>query len=252
MHLDSQSHVLQRNVQNIASIMVLLGMVCACCAQVGTATFTWELSVDGGTTWNSGLTTVSAHQREVQGRVRVAWSPDAGAVLGTVRFDGVIHGLAGVGGADVVTRTGFGDMFSQNWYPLQAMRMGNLIKFDDPQDTLAPGAGPLWCRPSQSYWFGNGMNPINVLDFTLRLDGSRGTREFSSIFGPIPQYEGRGSLLVHRVIPISPFVEPNFPQTTLVPAMLEVVPSPGVLATLALVGAISFGRTRTGGRDRVR
>lgn len=233
-------------MKTLEKLVLFAGIACLAsdvAGQIGTATFAWELSADGGATWSSGVLTVPQEQREVLARVRVDWSNDAGFSFGTATFDGTITAEHGVGSGDSVTALGRGDLL--RWRGAAASRFGHIIKIDDPRDLDPPGMGPYWYIPSNSLNLdGSGPRPINILTVTLSLDGSLGTREFSQVLGSRPHYPPGGVVEIIINAPFPPGVASNFPATTLIGAAVNVVPAPSSVMCLMAFAAWSARRRR--------
>lgn len=235
-----------RTVQRMLATVGLGG--CApgfACAQVifdGTATWSWEASIDGGATWHRGMLDVPASQGLVQVRSSLAFpSPPTGSGGGfsTAALDGV---LSGAGPLDSVSGLNGGNLRSFNF---GASRFGGTIKIDDPLDTLPPGLGSRWAVLTQSRAQGNRSlaNPIILLSYTLSLDGSVGARHVEGIFRQPPGYRSG------HVVSIDMGIAQEAP--TLVPFLIQepltirVVPGPATIV-VGLLGLAFASRRRSG------
>ncbi|MDX2148709.1 MAG: hypothetical protein SFZ23_14445 [Planctomycetota bacterium] len=209
-------------------------------AQVGTATFTWQASTDGGQTWQSNLIEVDQVVRDLRVRGWFDWSPDAGVALFNTTFDCTISSMSnGDIATDPSRRAPFTSFHQQS---LVATRFGNVIKVDDERDTAPPGVGTRGVTNNQ-LWRDAGLpytedRPLSLLSFTFRLSGDLGDRTIDSSFGLAPTTDYRPRLFTSRSSSAS-----NQPLTTTVPLTIRVVPAPGAAAFMTL-GMLAASRRR--------
>lgn len=231
--------------RSVFAFVAVAGLAAAANAQVGTGLVVYEVSDDGGATWNGGLVETVASSVKV--RILASWSSDADMyAFGGSQFDVVVTGVGGAGAADTVanamrpwpTNTGSAQT-------IVATRFGNQIKIDDARDTLGPGAGTRGVFPgllAQNFAGTNfsTANPLTIFEFDLNLDGSIGDRDLSSLYIAPP-----GGNTIDRVMRIytSPTGAQNTPSTTTRGATVRVVPAPGALALLGL-GGLAIARRR--------
>ncbi|MDX2148707.1 MAG: hypothetical protein SFZ23_14435 [Planctomycetota bacterium] len=207
-------------------------------AQVGTATFTWQASADGGQTWQSNLIDVLPRQT-MQIRGLFDWSPDAGLLMGGAGFDATIDGAGEDDAPDAFARR---EPFASNEpQTIVASRFGTTIKIDDSRDTRPPGNGTRGVRISQA-WPDTGSpftldKPLVFLTFNFTIDASVISRIVSSTFR-----NGNTS-------DTPPFLwlrnngGPNRPTTTTVPLTIPVIPAPGAAAFMTF-GMLAAARRR--------
>lgn len=146
------------------------------------ARLTWQANDGAG--WTSGrLETTS---RTVQIRLFAEWEAPAAMGFGNTHFDGTIttDHIA----ADSVSNFSWPWRVQAGRLPPREMRFGNVLKFDDLQDTLPPGQGPRWDIVGQAPAQFGGMfitdNPVSILAFDLTLDEVPGARLIDMIFRP--------------------------------------------------------------------
>lgn len=231
--------------RSVFAFVAVAGLAAAANAQVGTANVAYEVSDDGGATWNGGLTETVASSVLV--RIRASWSDDAGMyAFAGAQFDVVVTGVGGAGAGDTVSNAiRPGTTSGGSAQTIVATRFGNQIKIDDVRDTLGPGAGTRGVFPGQLVEnfagtnFSN-ANPITIFQFELNLDGSIGDRDMSSLY-----IAPSGGNTIDRVMRIytSPAGAQNTPSTTTRGATVRVVPAPGALALLGL-GGLAIARRR--------
>ncbi|MDX2148706.1 MAG: hypothetical protein SFZ23_14430 [Planctomycetota bacterium] len=206
-------------------------------AQVGTATFTWQASADGGQTWQSNLIEVDQSVRDFRVRGWLDWSTDAGVAVAATVFDCSVHTTSA---ADFVQNPSRREPF--NSFPPQTLvstRFANTIKIDDSRDTDPPGVGTRGVTIGQG-WADSGFphtseRPISLLDFSLRLSGELGDRSVISEFlwlDPNDVY-----------IYVSRSSRTNVPHTTTVPLTIRVIPAPGAAAFMTF-GMLAAARRR--------
>lgn len=216
--------------------------------RVGTATFTWQGSTDGGASWEEGSVS-AAPNSSVLMRSVVAWSavPHTGHAFGTVRFDVAVSDS---GEGDAVGGMGYGPYGTGVPSTVAATRFGSTIKIDDVRDTLPPGLGGRTVQPSQltpqiEYPI-DLRNPAPVFYFRVDVDGTEGTRTVSAIFAPpVP-----GGNDIDRFVFLYYDVggANNLPLSTYGGHFaIRVVPSPGGCGVV--VFGVVWGCSRRRGRD---
>jgi hypothetical protein len=205
--------------------------------------FLWELSKDGGASWQQGSTIVDATNLAVDARLRIAWTSPVSTAqdfFGNARFDGTVQGLVAAGSLDTVTSiTALVNGVMQT--PLAAVQgrrfSTDLIKID-LGDPLPPGQGAFVTVNNAPALGGlTAANPVTVLQYRLNLDGSPGSRIVSC------------ALPTSQPVSIALFGLPAGQQPTFVPtvqsATLVVVPSPSCLTLAGLAGAVLLRRRRS-------
>jgi len=218
----------------------------------GEATWWWEASADGGTTWTPALLEVPSTQGMVKVRACVAFPPDRWHYFQGARIDQTITGMNGAGSSDtvVVTDPGF-----TNQQTLASRRFGNVLKIDDVSDTLPPGEGAAhWgiFQPGFSAGPWTYANPvIGVIDFNLNLDGSEGDRFISAWWRDWTAFYPNDPVVANlpptiRVANNNPFTGQDyiFPTLTINDLTIRVVPAPGAVALLASACAFAGVRRR--------
>lgn len=213
-------------------------------AQSGTGLFQWQVSADNGATWQSGNLQVSESQPSVRVRANVSWNAP-GIAFAIAGLDVVVEGLEGAGSADSITNIlrppTFLDGTPTNRVSVQ--RFGNLLKIDDSRDTSPPGTGPstLWLIQTFNEISLNRDNPITILEYTLILDGSLGTRRLSEIFFTTTNgYRDN----INRLFDVytSRFTY-NMPTSTRLGASVTVIPAPGA-SFFAAFGTVMIAARR--------
>lgn len=145
-------------------------------AQVGSASYYWELSVDGGATWRTGNQFVAQSQESVLARIQISWTPDAG-FYGGMLLDATVTSAGLLDTVLNIDRGGFRHV------PMPvATRFHNVLKIDHAADLEPPGLGPYWWGPRVEPGGSiGGGGPILLLSFQLNLDGTLGRRDFSQL-----------------------------------------------------------------------
>ncbi|MDX2147462.1 MAG: hypothetical protein SFZ23_08050 [Planctomycetota bacterium] len=222
--------------------LTLIGYApCVALSQIGTASLTWQASLDGGTTWTSNEVQTLIGT-SVRIRAVASWSQDAGYSFDLSQFDGTVRGFAGAGRTDAATNfrvpspltagISGGDTYV-------AQRFADILKIDEVRDTVAPGLGQRSIAPAQLYESAGlphtTANPLSIFEYTLQLDGSAGTREVSSVWllppigNPVRIRTWRGPSFMDGN---------NSPETSVVPLRINVVvPAPASAACLMIVAS---------------
>jgi len=231
-------------MKNAFALIALAGLAAAASAQ-GTGTIGYQVSTDGGTTWQNGTVNVPQSQTSVMVRIQASWSADNNmyAFAGS-QFDVVVSGASAGDNVANAARPFPTDKGATQ--TIVATRFGNQIKIDDARDTSGPGLGTRGVFPGQlvEQFAGTNFssaNPINIFTFTLNLDGTAGLRSFSNLY--IAPSGGNTTDHVMRVYTSSSGGQNNPVTTTNGGGVNVVVPAPGALALLGL-GAIATGRCR--------
>lgn len=224
------------------AVLACVGACSAVWAQVGTGTWTWEVSADGGKTWAGGLVEVPLEQQEVRVRAVAAWSADAGGWFAAGKPDATWTSIGSAGLGDTVSHIERYRPFGASAQNLTATRFGSVIKVDDARDTLPPGEGSLSVWASQlppGFGMASTANPAALFEFRIALDGTPGDREASGIFLAVSS-GGNTTDRLFAVYTTSSGLT-NFPLTTMHNATVRVVPAP---ASPALLGAAVLLATR--------
>lgn len=230
-----------------ALLSLLAGQWCAeAHAQLGVGMLRWQVSTDGGGTWEGGLTEVPPEQGSVQVRLLASWSSDGGMyAFAGCQFDAVVRGIDGAGPLDtVVNARRTPPMTSGSAQTIAVTRFGSQIKIDDLRDTLPPGEGPRGVFPGQIVeQFGpppgwSRDNPVSIFEYTLVLDGSEGDRDLWLLY--IAPSGGNTIDRVMRIYTSSSGAQ-NTPSTMTRGATVRVIPAPGALLLLAM-GALGARR----------
>jgi hypothetical protein len=208
------------------------------------ATATWQVSLNNGSTWQTGSVTVGPSQPYVDVRVLIGWDganiPPGPTFLYEARFDGVVNNA---GASDqvsnmLVLRAG---LLRAPSFPLMAHRMGPLIKIDATNDLLPPGVGFFGISPDQTDILGqvpNVSNPVPAFSYRLALDGTLGTRELTGAFNTYPQTSNPWAAIRADV----PGLYVLATSITQQPASIEVIPAPA--AVWVGVGALCVAARR--------
>jgi hypothetical protein len=206
-------------------------------------TASWQISLDNGATWQSG--TVQAPQTQASVRVRqfVSWgTPSSADYINGAGFDGIVRSINGAGLGD--TTSNFFGILDGMYIPMPAIIQGrrwapDLIKIDRG-DALAPGLGTFVSitnnTPTGGIIYGN---PIRTFEYTLNLDGTLGSREFSAAWQQFPV--GQPLLLVT----VDGLPQPYTYSYTFNDATLVVVPSPAGLALVGVASGVLLRRRRS-------
>ncbi|MDX2146098.1 MAG: hypothetical protein SFZ23_01145 [Planctomycetota bacterium] len=208
-------------------------------AQIGTATFTWQASVDHGQTWQSNFLQIDQSMRNLKVRGWLDWSPDAGVSVAATTFDCMIRTSSTGDAVDDPTRREPFNSFPQQ--TLVATRFDDTIKIDDVRDTSPPGVGTRGVVIGQT-WADSGFpntldRPLSLLDFSLRLSSDPGDRTIDSEFLWVSQFDV--AIYISRS-----GSRTNLPLTTTVPLTIRVIPAPGPMAALAALAVIATRRRR--------
>jgi hypothetical protein len=226
-------------------VVAVAGLAAVASAQNGR--LTWEVSRDGGTTWNGGLTRVETSEpTSVLVRAVASWSGVTNSVgLAGSSFDGVLSGVKTGDRASGFVR---GVVFSAQTIVTLAMG-GGVVKIDDERDTFAPGfsgTGQRSINPSQGVpELTPGFvtrNPLVVFSYTLGLGTELGVRNISSVFNTSGVSNVRA--MVVWVTQSGSSISIPAARIAVDDAFVEVaIPSPGAGVVLGF-GAILVGRRR--------
>jgi hypothetical protein len=226
-----------------AAALLVASSTASAQSYIGTGFFEWQVSADGGQTWQAGDVVVPSAQQFVSVRAFVGWSSDAGFAFTGAWFDVTVTGSGGVGAGDVVDSFSRGRMTSGSNQTIVPQRFGDVLKIDDSRDTLAPGQGPRGVFPGQltpQFWSPEftTANPVMVFTFRLSLDGTLGRRDIASLF--IAPTNGNS---VDRFLrTYMPFGGINQPLMTFAPASVTVIPAPAAVGVM--FGVLAVGRRR--------
>jgi hypothetical protein len=228
-------------VKNYILIAACSLMQSSAFAQIGSATFTLQASLDNGATWRQGTVDVPVSGEPVLIRAWIEWTFDAGVAFSTCTFDIAIENS----GTQDVARD-FRRPFPLDQISTQtivASRFGTTIKIDDSRDTFQPGVGARGVQPRQFHPnFGQPhttANPLSVFDFVFVPDSTIGARLVKVPFlqGFPPNFDS-----------ISCYPTPdgggNLVRTTLFPLTINVIPSPSTATALLCLPALASRRRR--------
>jgi hypothetical protein len=220
----------------LLSTILSSGFCDAALAQVGSATYQWQLSTDDGQTWSTGLTEVPSSTSNVFARVRIDASAGAGNFYG-LAMDAAVRSSPGDFATDITNPSVFSDLRAV------ASRVEPFLKIERTvADPELPGLGTSWYRIGPVFPQVNLPIPSTVLQFRFTLDGSLGERQFTQVFDPrfgLPE----GRLFFARVLGNGSVVA-NYPTMTVTEATLRVVPTPGTLVPILAVAAAMVTRRR--------
>lgn len=194
----------------------------------------WEGSIDNGQTWQSGSMDVSAQQQGVRVRARCQFptellGPAPLTYLQWTNLDAIVVGSSLVGEADSIDTILFADRIRFN--AVTSTRFGNTLKIDAVGDSDAPGVGGGWIdiyqRPPNQLPNPNLDNPISPIEYTLRLDGSIGTRLVSGVFRDLPGQPPGTQVFITSMFGVGQGFSANAEQLS-----INVVPALGTLPVL--------------------
>jgi hypothetical protein len=195
----------------------------------------WQVSLDGGMTWQSGMVEAPRTQPSVEVRLLaefggITTGGETPLYMAWADLDGVVFAASGGLGdtASNVRLLRAGGVLATA--PFGSQRQGALLKFDSPFDTLAPGVGNGWLEPLQSQdAIGNPpgqANPIPIVGYTLFLDGTLGRRDIYGVFRtrrPTETYAGREDIFL-GLPGIASYTPPD--ELSIVNTSIVVVPTP--------------------------
>jgi hypothetical protein len=242
-----------RPVNVAIAALALTALTAQTHAQFGTGRLDWQLSTDEGSTWQGGRVEVPLSTTGIRVRLLASWSADAGYAFAGTQFDAVITGL-NAGGNDTVLNPSRPFTFDSGaQQTIVSTRFGNQIKIDDSRDTNPPGVGVRGVFPGQRPEnFAEGRftagQPVSIFEYTLRLDGTPGTRRIDGepITGPIgfPCWSVRiytSPIGAQIALNGGPSCDRN--SLTYAPASLVIIPTPAT-ATLLAVAVVAHSRRR--------
>lgn len=210
----------------------------------------WQVSLDGGSSWQGGVVNTQPSQGSVLVRVRISWvldgPTDSPVYMNNARFDAFSRSLDAGGLGDLASNTrilsqGVNSVGLRDYPFLSIQRQGSILKIDSgAEDTAPPGQGPRWVQPGQMLQGLPGFpllfeNPIDVFEYRLALDGTEGRRELSGVFAT-----GGMGLRLLTALP-NPNVWINVASFEQSPVVL-VVPTPAGAGVL--IGALAMLRRR--------
>jgi hypothetical protein len=220
-------------------------------AQVsGTADWWWEASADGGQTWSRDRLVVDAGPRDVL--IRSFCSFQSVGQPGTFPYTYFAEALGdpivtGVGSTDSI-RSVNGGRTTSGGGPnslVMAQRFGTTLKIDYPEDARPPGEGTRWMIFSQNPLQNRPDNPMALVNYTLTLDGSVGTRE-ASIVLLSRNTDAPNQFVTIGLFPPTGGTIDEFPELRQFPVQIEVVPGPGAFSLIIAVSSVWIGRRRRG------
>lgn len=212
-------------------------------AQTSFSLVSWEVSLNGGQTWQGETVEVADPFARVRVRAIVDWFHPGSYAFAHVAMDITITAALEFGAADTVLDPSRIAPFSS--LPNQthvATRFGHVIKIDEVRDTLPPGHGPRWVVCSQSPEdFSENFStarPAPIFEFALQLDGTVGTRIVDHVYGRTVQGDELGPYVY-----LTPGGQVDMPRPILRgPLNLVVIPAPGALGLL--LPLLAFHRRR--------
>lgn len=231
-----------------SALLLAIAPSSVCLAQftIGTATITWQASIDDGSTWRSGNVDVEFTQPRVLVRALVDWSRDAGVAYATSTFDVQVSDVAPGDSVSNMRRPSPLDQYHTQTI-VSSRFAGTILKIDDENDMLPPGLGALGVLPIQiTPNFGGPFTdsrPLSIFEFEFTHDGTLGRRGVTQFFTQGPT-EGPQTVRTWR----SRSGTQNIPQFMTVQLGINVIPSPAAasVATLcALLAATRRHRTPT-------
>jgi hypothetical protein len=226
----------------LLSAFIACGVATNAYAQ-GTLRFAWQGSVDGGTTWVEDRVAVEDPNAEILVRAQIQWENSPGYALASAAYDVTITGVQNTGMSDQVSNIIKIEPFTSTQQTLAVTRFGSVLKIDDSRDNSPPGAGDRRVVSSQFFEIG-GMpfsrdNPVNFFGFTLRLDGSLGTRVVNHIFG-----ETAGGGIITPRLYTTPQGGQTSPMPISIPLEIAVIPAPSAAICFACGSFVLAGRRR--------
>lgn len=254
------SNSTRRHVRSLVILAVAFEGAGSCaCAQSLQGSAAWQVSADNGETWQQDVS-VGSGQQQVLVRLIATWSgAPAGerTAFASTGFDGIVRGI-GAGLNDTVggfvtseTPQGFPGP-SLTWTgmggPPIGYRQGEILRIDSIFDNAEPGVGPnrvliTQGHPSLNEWL-DLANPVRLMQYTLFLDGTVGTREIGSLWSTrTPEGLPRLQVLHDDAITHSWQFAPYNVPLTVSDASITVVPAPGILG---LLGVFALPRRRRG------
>lgn len=232
-------------MKTVMMLAALAGVAACAEAQVGSGSWIWEVSSNGGASWQGGVTVIPTTQSSVLVRVRAGWSGDAGMyAFASATFDVKVSSTnVNADDATGFSRISGGVNYTQT---LVSSRFGNLIKIDDARDTMTPCVGTRGIVAGQFPENIAGQNfttdnPVTVFGFTLNLDtNDLSDRTISCCF--IRRSFGNVSVYT------DPNGNVNFLDLSCSGAVVRYVPAPGSLALpgLGVLSLCSRRRPRSG------
>lgn len=223
---------------------------------LASANATWELSADGGSSWQSGTLSVPTSQQSVRARVSIDVTGQGFAatphfVQAQMEVYWTSTTFAGLGDAvsnvRVLRPFAIGPVLVST--PSRTDRFGTSLKTagNGPQAS-PPGSGPTLNVENSVTPIGGVpgvINPLTIFEYDIQLDGSVGERSVSTFWrggAYAGVTAGEGSLIAGQfTTPTSQLVAAQITET---PATLIVVPAPASLFTLASGALFAARRNR--------
>lgn len=148
-------------MKKFVGLMGLTGFASVASAQAPTGTYTWQVSGNDGTSWETNLPATPGTTVKV--RLLASWSGIADALgvgFAGGQFDATLMGADPIDTVSAITRPGGFGFFPQN---LVASNISGGKKIDTNADFNAPGAGVGWVQPGQASYVTNpsGFNSAN-------------------------------------------------------------------------------------------
>jgi hypothetical protein len=202
---------------------------------------TWQVSLDDGATWLGGDVPVSPSQSSVRVRLMASWGATVGGASPPVWFVGTTLDpfVANVGLADTIgqvrrrSTSGYALVGSS----IVVQRFADMLKIDQFIDTALPGQGQAWLTTSQGTEFIGVFeygNPIEMLSYSLTLDGSIGVRTITGAWATLSGTSGLPSAFLST----GQTVMPTFHDARII------VPTPGAAGLAGVAAWAAFARPR--------
>ncbi len=230
-------------------IVLVAAFCCSCASRAlaqqdpryildGTASLWWEGSWDGGQTWHRNVMEVEPGARSVQVRFGCQWSLPVPGFFGGAYLDPFVsgaHATDSMGGISFVPLTGGAfDILH---------RLGDILKFDLPEDTALPGQGPYWTVVSNRWPEFPAVldNPVQLMTYRVDLSGEPGDRVVNAAFATSSEWGPERRVQIFSEIRA---LDHYVPLTTHEPLTIRVVPAPAPLALLGVSLALARRRRR--------
>lgn len=227
-----------------AVVTALFSMPQLALAQPANTVFSWQFSIDDGTTWVPNAVVIgAASPAAVRVRALLSWqsAPPTPDIFAAIQFDPFVARMPGFGDGDWIVDPVFRLDNRLQPYPNSAViALPNLLKVDRTTDVLPPGMGPGWIVASQSISLGefDSSNPLVIADYTYSLDGTPGTRTVSAALWQ----NGAGASVgfIDLDVGSNLVLVPASSQ----PGTITVLPAPTPLALAALAASLTTTRRR--------
>lgn len=217
-----------------------LSLFSAGSALAQSASLTWQVSADGGQSWNQSVDVMPG--TSVRVRAQVAWNSPNWFAFAMINFDGIVLNAAQ---DDSVIAVECPNPFNGLTQSLEATRYQGGIKIDESSDAALPGAGTQWIHPAQNLDTGPGGprysldNPVVPFTYTFNAMSQMGTRTISAVLNPST---GRAMKVFLGLSGGTINFSAN--QVTLNTATITVIPAPAAAALIPFAGVLACRRRR--------